>query len=154
MIRKAAYESVGGYRDAFYYAQDLDLWLRLAEAGPIGMVDEVLFQILVEPASVSGMRRVEQQELTKLIVRAALERRGGRTEAAILESARCIRPSKLTKRAKDVRSARGNYFIGACLRNSDLSAAVGYFKAANRHDPMMLRAYARRIECELRGWFR
>ena len=33
MIRRTAYERVGGYRTIFKYAQDRDLWLRLARAG-------------------------------------------------------------------------------------------------------------------------
>ena len=34
LFRRNLYERVGGYRDEFYFAQDLDLWCRLAELGP------------------------------------------------------------------------------------------------------------------------
>jgi|688.fasta_scaffold07192_16 glycosyltransferase involved in cell wall biosynthesis len=46
MIRKYHYDRIGGYRKAFYYAQDRDLWLRLIEISKLGFVDEVLYKRL------------------------------------------------------------------------------------------------------------
>lgn len=45
MFRRDAYERVGGYRPAFYFSQDLDLWMRLVEVGDLGMIDEVLYEV-------------------------------------------------------------------------------------------------------------
>jgi glycosyltransferase involved in cell wall biosynthesis len=42
MYRRSAYERVGGYRQVFRLAEDNDLFLRLLEVGPIGVVPEVL----------------------------------------------------------------------------------------------------------------
>jgi len=47
MMRKSSVESVNGYREAFAYAQDLDLWVRMAEEyGPnfLDIIPEVLFE--------------------------------------------------------------------------------------------------------------
>ena len=46
MIRKYHYDLVGGYRKAFYYSQDRDLWLRLIEISKLSFVDEVLYKRL------------------------------------------------------------------------------------------------------------
>lgn len=42
-MRKAAIVAVGGYRTNFPYAEDSDLWLRLAEVGRLANLPEVLF---------------------------------------------------------------------------------------------------------------
>jgi glycosyltransferase involved in cell wall biosynthesis len=44
MIRRKYYDQVGGYRRAFYYSQDRDLWLRLLEVSRFGVVNEVLYK--------------------------------------------------------------------------------------------------------------
>jgi glycosyltransferase involved in cell wall biosynthesis len=42
VVRRAAYEHVGGYRTDLPHAADWDMWTRLAAQGPIVFVDEVL----------------------------------------------------------------------------------------------------------------
>jgi glycosyltransferase involved in cell wall biosynthesis len=42
VVRRAAYERVGGYRTELPHAADWDMWTRLAAHGPIVFVDEVL----------------------------------------------------------------------------------------------------------------
>jgi hypothetical protein len=42
VVRRAAYERVGGYRTDLPHAADWDMWTRLAAQGPIVFVDEVL----------------------------------------------------------------------------------------------------------------
>lgn len=44
MFSKSAYLKVGGYRVAFKYAQDYDLWLRLGRVGKLGCLEEVLYE--------------------------------------------------------------------------------------------------------------
>lgn len=43
LIRKVAYDSVGGYNIGFTYAQDYDLWLRIAEQYKIANIEEPLY---------------------------------------------------------------------------------------------------------------
>lgn len=44
MYRKSLYEKVGGYREFFRFAQDHDLWLRMAEHCNMALIQEVLYQ--------------------------------------------------------------------------------------------------------------
>jgi glycosyltransferase involved in cell wall biosynthesis len=53
MIRRSAYESVGGYRTAFRNSQDLDLWLRLSLVSKFATVPEVLYERYVQFDGVS-----------------------------------------------------------------------------------------------------
>jgi glycosyltransferase involved in cell wall biosynthesis len=43
MFRRDAYEQVGGYRKEFKFAQDRDLWLRMAEVGNFGVVKQYIY---------------------------------------------------------------------------------------------------------------
>ena len=49
MFSKDAYSRVGGYKKEFYYAQDCDLWLRMAWEGKIGCVKEYLYNLCLSP---------------------------------------------------------------------------------------------------------
>ncbi|QDY70804.1 glycosyltransferase family 2 protein [Qingshengfaniella alkalisoli] len=44
MIRRAAYDAVGGYRTFFANSQDMDLWLRLIESNRLGVLSDWLYQ--------------------------------------------------------------------------------------------------------------
>jgi len=147
MMRRSAYEAAGGYRPEFYFAQDIDLWARMAELGRFAVLDEVLYQARLEPQSLSGMQSNEQRALAELITRAGLARRAGQSEASVLGLASTIRPVARSGRAK--RIAAGNYFIGCCLRRSDPGAAVEYFRQAVNQDPWHWKARARWVQARL-----
>ncbi|MEO8033152.1 MAG: glycosyltransferase family 2 protein [Acidobacteriota bacterium] len=108
MFLRNAYEAVGGYRAEFYFAQDLDLWIRLARLGTIGLITDDLYETDIEPRGVSSVFRTEQRELTSIMV--AL--RDGGDSQALLQRASAIRPRRTkTKRGE----AAGLYFIAKCL---------------------------------------
>jgi glycosyltransferase involved in cell wall biosynthesis len=142
VFRRAAYEKVGGYRAEFYFAQDLDLWVRLAEVGDHALVPEILYRAVVAPDSISGRYRREQLALTRLITESARCRRAGLSDAAILRQAAAIGPAATVRRRRTARSSTF-YFIGACLRRRGDRAAVEYFKLAIREDPAHLKAWWR-----------
>jgi glycosyltransferase involved in cell wall biosynthesis len=141
LMRRDAYEAVGGYREAFYFAQDRDLWSRLVEAGRHVVVPEVLYRARLEPGSLSGRYAREQRQLGKLIRQAAAARRAGRDEAQFLRAAARVKPW----RRGDTRRgyAKGAYFIGSCLQGRDPAAARQYFREAVASDPLHLRAWLR-----------
>jgi len=60
MIRRSAFDAVGGYRASFLAAQDYDLWLRLSERYSIDVVPTVLYRWRLSTSSVYGRRRAEQ----------------------------------------------------------------------------------------------
>jgi hypothetical protein len=72
MMRKSAFEAVGGYRRAFELAEDYDLWLRMAERFELANLPTCLLYHRVHPGQVSS-RRKEQQMIAYLATRAAAE---------------------------------------------------------------------------------
>src|SRR6266852_4656567 len=52
LFSRSLYERVGGYRSAFYFAQDLDLWIRLAEHGRHVVIPEILYETSVTVESI------------------------------------------------------------------------------------------------------
>jgi glycosyltransferase involved in cell wall biosynthesis len=142
MFRRAAYEKVGGYRPEFYFAQDLDLWVRLAEIGNHAVIAEILFQTATAPGSLSGMHRREQLALTELIAESAHRRRAGMPDADVLVRAAAIRPA-WSARARRLARSKALYFIVACLRRRRDAAATRYFVQALCENPLHLKAWWR-----------
>ncbi len=147
MMRSKTYRDVGGYRDAFYFAQDLDLWTRLADMGRFCVVDECLYEAKLEPQSISGTQTAEQNGLAELIGLATVARRVGEPEVDFLQKAANIQPVK--RAGLQDRIARGNYFIGSCLAKRDPAAASTYFGRAVALRPAYLKAWFKLIACSV-----
>jgi glycosyltransferase involved in cell wall biosynthesis len=144
MFSRSLYESVGGYRSAFYFAQDLDLWIRLAEHGRYVVVPEVLYQASFSFASISGIYRKEQIETAEIILECARLRRSGLSEAPALREAALIRPG--SKRKTDrLQRAKALYFIGECLNKRGDPQARNYFRQAVHAFPLHLKSLARLV---------
>jgi hypothetical protein len=80
LLRRCAVMQVGGYRDAFRYAEDYDLWLRLSEHSPLYAVDEPLLDYREHPGQISRTG-LEQRILAELGAQlAALARRRGEAD--------------------------------------------------------------------------
>ena len=75
-LRADAVRAVGGYRGEFEPAEDLDLWLRLAEVGTLANLPEVLLDYRIHPASVTASRRGVQIGRAHEALRQARARRG------------------------------------------------------------------------------
>jgi len=105
------YRSVGGYRPEFRYAQDWDLWLRLAERGRFTLMPEVLYRYRVGESSISADRRDQQNRLGQAALRCAEDRRAGLSEASHLEEAERISGETPARS----RAQSNSYFIGNCL---------------------------------------
>ncbi len=77
LMRREAFERAGGYRAECEPAEDLDLWLRLAEGGGrLGNVREVVLRYRMHVGSVLMVRRRAQWERTWEVIGAARARRG------------------------------------------------------------------------------
>jgi glycosyltransferase involved in cell wall biosynthesis len=137
MFRRDAYLAVGGYREQFYFAQDLDLWVRLAAAGRITFLNEVLYEASSQPEAISWNNRREQLESTRLI----LAIRDDPTRATeLLEQAGRIHPkARRHRRASRVADARSLYFIASCLRREGNGAWRKYARRAVLRNPFLLR---------------
>lgn len=76
LVRASAIRAVGGYDERYATAQDLDLYLRLGEAGRLANVPEVLLDYRVHGGSVNATRLEQQDRDVVAMLRSALRRRG------------------------------------------------------------------------------
>jgi hypothetical protein len=74
MIRRDAFRSAGGYRPILREAEDVDLWLRIAERHELANLPEVVVHYRVHPAQAT-IRGMELQTLESLAARAAARAR-------------------------------------------------------------------------------
>jgi glycosyltransferase involved in cell wall biosynthesis len=75
-LRRSAVLAVGNYRTEYPWAEDLDLFLRLAERGRLANLPEVLLEYRQHPQTVNARRAVEQRRSVNRILCEARERRG------------------------------------------------------------------------------
>ena len=76
MFRRDAFVAVGGYREKFPVAQDIDLWLRLGEKGRLANVTEILLKYRRHFAAASWQKYELQRETVERVLREAYDRRG------------------------------------------------------------------------------
>lgn len=75
IVRKAALLQVGGYREEYIYAEDLDLFLRLAEVGRLANISEALLKYRQHPTSIGYSKRALQKRSAYAAVMDAYRRR-------------------------------------------------------------------------------
>jgi GT2 family glycosyltransferase len=136
LLRADALRRVGGYRVEFHLAQDLDLWLRLAEVGSHVAMTAVLYKARFTPDSISGLYRRQQLRAARIAFECARLRRAGLSEAKVLARAHALTSRR---RAGLAARARALYFIGACLRARQDPRAREYFTEAVRTWPLNLK---------------
>jgi len=108
MARRSAMQGIGGYNAEYRTAQDLDLYLRLGEAGRLSNLDDVLLHYRRHPEAV-GVSKFEQQDRDVWrMLNAALSRRGVRRPKGFFEARWDHRRVMATRL-----SLAGNYFA-AC----------------------------------------
>lgn len=151
MFRKTAYEKAGGYRTEFYFAQDLDLWLRLAECGEVAMLERELTRSEFAESSISGAFHPLQNQLRDLAVQATACRRSGESEEAILAQAMKVRGSPASLRKRQPATL---YFIGRCLRKSNPVRARGYLWKAIKQRPWAIKFWLAWLQVALLAGFK
>lgn len=75
MYRTAAVQAVGGYREFFKYAEDYDLWIRLAEVGELHNLQQPLTYYRIHNNQLSRVKTVEQGYATLAVQTSAKLRR-------------------------------------------------------------------------------
>lgn len=146
MFRTDAYRQVGGYRTEFVIAQDLDLWVRLAEIGDLLATREVLYQAEYAIDGISPGKLSWQQRAGELILTSAERRRAKRSDADVLRQAEI-----LTLRAREAEPKRSEalYFVGAMLLKRSPEKARHYFRRALQENPGHLKAWIRFVSSYL-----
>jgi glycosyltransferase involved in cell wall biosynthesis len=80
LVRRAAFEAVGGFRSLFDDSEDLDLWLRVAGQYAVANLPDTVVRYRVHQRSAS-VQRLERQSLTALAARMSdAARRAGRPD--------------------------------------------------------------------------
>jgi glycosyltransferase involved in cell wall biosynthesis len=148
LFRRDTYEQVGGYRAAFYYAQDIDLILRLAERGAVVGIARRLYEFEFAPLGISGVHSRSQRRFYDLARATQHARAAGRDEDSLLRLAEAHRLKCLASRGKGGpgNPARGLFFIASCLRSRDPQRARHYYRLAWRHRPLSPRYLARYLQ--------
>jgi glycosyltransferase involved in cell wall biosynthesis len=132
MFRRDAYARAGGYRAEFRVAQDLDLWIRIAQnGGTFAIAEDVLYEATVDARSISGLARDAQVALTEI----AVALRDGRSS---LPAAAAIAPKPASARGE----AAALYFIAKCLLQQGNRKGRRVLREAVRKDPWHWRAWA------------
>lgn len=142
MFRRRDFEAVGGYRPEFYFAQDSDLWCRLADRGGFLFLPEPLYAFRVQTGSITARHRPRQLELYELALACRGARLAGRPEAPILEAAARIRPSGAGNDSVPM-GETASYFVGCALLDRRDPRAIHY-----------LATHVRKRPFDARGWIR
>lgn len=82
LARRDAILDAGGFDPALPVAEDQDLWIRLALAGGVGFVDDVLVTVHDRPGSLSQEYASRTAEITLAMVLGHVERQKGRLTTA------------------------------------------------------------------------
>lgn len=75
-MRTSAIRQLGGYRREYSLAEDLDLWLRMAEIGQLANLESLHLQYRLTPTGLSFTNRATQNSRAHAAVNAARKRRG------------------------------------------------------------------------------
>lgn len=158
-MRKTTFQRAGGYRPSFNLAEDLDLWLRMAEHGELANLDSAVVRYRIHENQVSA-QKLELQAIRSLAARTGAQMRAAgmadpfdtnapideefllaqgtgasEIDAAIVEAATWL--AKTLDRAGYRQPARGLFDLAAARARSSsdsatLSASVQR-AIANRH---------------------
>jgi len=127
MMRRDAFEKVGGFRKAFLHCEDYDLWLRIAEEFALGNLSEVLIQHRFHKGKIS-FQNIEQQQLSRLAAQkvARIRRRTGRDPSEEIDIVTRDFLSKLGVRNDIIEGALFDSYLGV----AGYLSRLGYPKEA------------------------
>ena len=92
LIRKNCLEEIGLYREIFGYAQDYDLWLRIADKFEVRNISKPLYKLRVYRNSISLSKKLQQDLYASLAIEMAEERRKiGKDRLSIVDEEEAIR---------------------------------------------------------------
>jgi hypothetical protein len=140
IIRRQHLLEVGSYREELETAEDLDLFLRLAEIGRIANLEEPLLKYREHTGKVGHVRAAKQAEIVQRILEAAYRRRGRDFSPDVLESK--IRPIGSTERQRS--------WAWWALLAGNVATARKHAAACLIHEPFSLETW-RLLYCALRG---
>lgn len=150
LMRRDALTAAGGYRDCFYFAQDSDLWLRLAELGEFSVVPEVLYRRVFRTDCISSRFGTFQSEFCDLAQQAFRARRTGTPEEPFLAQARRLAAEcrvLRNRKATGTDRATSLLLVASRLAEQEPRQANRYLLQALRNDPLHLRSWKALLKC-------
>jgi glycosyltransferase involved in cell wall biosynthesis len=139
MFRRADYFAAGGYRAEFRFAQDLDLWVRMAARGRIIILPDVLYTATYSAGAISATRRDQQIELTRIALQLREQTISEIERARLLAEAAAVGAAARPPRRRD--DAAAFHFLASCLRRNGDPRWRGYARSALRCDPLHWRTW-------------
>lgn len=134
MMHRDTIRSLGGYDSAMQPAEDLDLWMRVAQAGHLVLQDDaVLTKYRVHSGSVIGAQAAKGARASMFVAARAAARRAGRREPTTEEFLAQRRSRPLGERFREDRQQLGWAYYrraGAALANSKWLQGLPYLAAA------------------------
>ncbi len=130
MVRRETINAIGGYREQYQFAEDLDLFLRLGERGRLANLPDMLLDYRQHGGSVCDARGSLQERLLAAILKETYARRG------------------LPGEPIDLVMARPTSEWGVRLRWLNLAHEAGYDRTARKHAYALLR----RNPLSVRAW--
>jgi glycosyltransferase involved in cell wall biosynthesis len=152
MFRRDAYILAGGYRPEFYFAQDCDLWFRLAELGMLSYSPDFLYQYRLAPGSLSGSRNPVKKLFANAVDECRASRLKGQSEESVLLYCRTLK-DRIHERS-DSSEAGTMYFLGRNLLKTHPLAAFRYLMQAMLKKPWNPKVWACLILTPLFGVLR
>ena len=150
MFRREVYESVGGYRPEFYFSQDSDLWLRMAEVGQLRYLPDVLYRYRRDAESLSSVRHDVQYEFGEIGQACHTVRLNGGDESELLSQAAAlaakVRSGRIDRAGDSQRVAATQYLIGSQLAINGDRSALGYLWPVIRRRPWHVKAWIRLLQ--------
>jgi len=143
-IRKQAFLQAGGYRPEYPVAEDMDLFLRLAEIGKLANLPEVLLKYRQHPQASGYEQRSLQIELSNRAVADACDRRG------YGEKAKQAGHQLLLEEEPSLAEIHRKWAWWA-LAAGHLKSARKHAFIAIRHSPINIEGW-KLIACVLRGY--
>lgn len=151
LFRRSLYESVGGYRWQFYFAQDSDLWLRMVERARIAYLPSIRYVHLRETGGTSGAQRPAQRRFGELgqLCRQARQRGIGDSQLLEIAAELTARVAGSVAQPSSTRSgavADAAYFIGSQLVANGDARSKYYLWEAITLQPWRWKAWIRLLQ--------
>lgn len=141
MIRRETLMLINGYSNEYPHAEDLDLFLRLAEHGKLANIPEILFQYRQHMDSIGYSKRLSQIESARKSVQAACIRRGIKYEQDNIHERDAVIPTK------DEIFTKWGWWA---LNGKNIKTAKKYAVKSLYHNPLNKHAW-KLLACTLRG---
>lgn len=141
MFRKDVYQAIDGYRGAFRVAQDIDLWVRMADFGICWGISDIGYEAVWNIGSISQRHQQRQAQALEIIVNSRKKRKTGQSDLQIVSDFE--NAASIVAQHDNHQIGAGYYFLGSCIGSHNLAASARYFILALTYDPLHWRAWAR-----------